>query len=260
MYKNNMEIKRIKRLLLIIVIGLLIINYYVPFQNVRCVYSGNLPGNNDLPTQKIIKIIAQTKEFGDMDVENKDKEEHIKENVRKVASDGNLTQRVNRLKSGEQIIEEKIKEITQKTPMEKSWAEKLVDKSQKYEIDVYLLLGLIRVESVFDPENVSSAGAIGIMQLMPETANFLARMQDVEYSRQKLFDPCYNIKLGTAYIDYLLELYDNNVDRALTAYNRGEGGLETFERRAGTPESAFSRMVKQKAEKYEEKIDVSEVY
>lgn len=95
--------------------------------------------------------------------------------------------------------------------------------SQAYGVDSRLVYAVIWTESKFDANAQSGAGALGLMQLMPSTAEWCAAQTGEEYSRQKLFNPEYNIKLGTYYLSYLIHKY-GEAD-AITAYNAGEGNL-----------------------------------
>ncbi|PVA05785.1 lytic transglycosylase domain-containing protein [Thalassorhabdomicrobium marinisediminis] len=80
-----------------------------------------------------------------------------------------------------------------------------------------LVLAVISVESAGRPDAVSSAGAQGLMQLMPPTA--------ARFGVTNAFDPAQNIKGGTAYLDWLLGEFDNGVIFALAGYNAGEGAV-----------------------------------
>ncbi len=145
--------------------------------------------------------------------------------------------------------------ITNHTPLDEEIARTVVKEAEKYEyVDVYLLLSLMDIESNFEPKAVSHAGAVGIMQLMPITAEVSAEKLNKSYEREKLYDPKYNIKLASVHVNHLLELYDGDRDKALTAYNRGTTGLEILIQDIGTPESSFSRLVEQKSQKYRELI------
>ena len=94
--------------------------------------------------------------------------------------------------------------------------------SEKYNIDPFLVLSVIQVESRFKPRALSHKGARGIMQIMPRTGKYVAKKYDVPFkSYQSLYDPVTNIKLGIAYLSYLEELYGNNMEYALFAYNHG---------------------------------------
>jgi len=84
-------------------------------------------------------------------------------------------------------------------------------------VDPVLVRAVIVVESNFDPRCVSNKGARGLMQLMPETAK--------RYGVRDIFDVEQNIRGGIRYLADLLEMFPNDVSRALAAYNAGEGAV-----------------------------------
>ncbi len=88
-------------------------------------------------------------------------------------------------------------------------------------IDPMLTAGLIRQESAFSPDAQSNKNAIGLMQLLPKTARRLAKTAKIKYSRASLFDPDYNVRLGTIYVSGLKKDF-GSVESALAAYNAGE--------------------------------------
>lgn len=93
--------------------------------------------------------------------------------------------------------------------------------SEKYDIDPYLILSVIQIESRFSPKAVSHKGARGLMQLMPTTGRYVANKYDLPLKNTRsLFDPVTNIRLGVAYLSYLENMY-GNMDYALFAYNHG---------------------------------------
>jgi soluble lytic murein transglycosylase-like protein len=98
--------------------------------------------------------------------------------------------------------------------------------SKANDIDYELLKALIATESGFDAKALSPKGAVGLMQVMPETAQRWGvtgdKKQPVE---KKLFDPAVNIKAGTKYLRYLIDLFPGRLDLALAAYNAGEGAV-----------------------------------
>ena len=94
-------------------------------------------------------------------------------------------------------------------------------------VDPMLTAGLIRQESAFEPEARSSANAMGLMQLLPKTARLVATGAKVRYSRAQLFDPDYNIHLGTIYFAGLRKGF-GNVESALAAYNAGEDRVTSW--------------------------------
>jgi soluble lytic murein transglycosylase len=99
----------------------------------------------------------------------------------------------------------------------------IIDKSaQKTGLDSYLILALARQESAFNPMATSSAGAMGLMQLMPATAKGTARKYKLPYKkRAQLHSPEINVPIASQYYLSLLERYDNNRILASAAYNAG---------------------------------------
>ncbi len=90
--------------------------------------------------------------------------------------------------------------------------------AKMYAIDENLVFAVIRAESNFDPYAVSPAGARGLMQLMPETA--------AEMGVNDIFDPAQNIAGGTQYLAKMLNLFGNDVELALAAYNAGPNAVK----------------------------------
>ena len=90
---------------------------------------------------------------------------------------------------------------------------------KEYEVDVYVVLATIEVESGGEVMSTSHRGAMGLMQLMPNTAEWLADRLGVEVT--DYYDVDSNIMLGVAYLDYLSERFDG--DWVYCAYNAGEG-------------------------------------
>ncbi len=94
-------------------------------------------------------------------------------------------------------------------------------------LDAALVAGLIRQESTFQAGEVSHAGAVGLMQVLPKTGRLLAKQLRLRYSRARLFDPEYNITLGTAYLKGLLRL-TGGPEQALAAFNAGEDRIAAW--------------------------------
>jgi soluble lytic murein transglycosylase len=95
-------------------------------------------------------------------------------------------------------------------------------------IDPMLVAGLIRQESTFDARAVSRMKAVGLMQIEPKTGRLLARKLKLPYSRAKLFQPEYNLALGTKYLADLLRLF-GNVEAVLAAYDAGEDRIPLWQ-------------------------------
>ena len=92
-----------------------------------------------------------------------------------------------------------------------------------YNVDPALIASVINEESSFDNLCESPSGAIGLMQIMPSTAEWLAvRMGIDDYEKNKLYNAEFNINMGTFYLRYLLDRFDDEYT-SLCAYNAGEG-------------------------------------
>ncbi|MDN5348263.1 MAG: soluble lytic murein transglycosylase [Clostridia bacterium] len=95
-------------------------------------------------------------------------------------------------------------------------------------LDPLLVAAVIRVESKFYPWAKSERGALGLMQLMPETARWVAEMQGLKYEGEKLMEPEYNLKLGCWYLAHLRDEFGGDLVPALAAYNGGRGRIRTW--------------------------------
>jgi soluble lytic murein transglycosylase len=89
-------------------------------------------------------------------------------------------------------------------------------------LDPYLVMGLIRQESAFNPRALSRANARGLMQVLPNTASRSRRPYRIQQAGRRLFEPAYNIRVGTAYFRGLLKQFNGNLEQALAAYNAGD--------------------------------------
>lgn len=103
----------------------------------------------------------------------------------------------------------------------------LSEASALHNIDVELLHALIATESGFDPKAVSPKGAIGLMQVMPDTAVRFGVNADARTPIQsRLTEPQTNIQAGTRYLRYLMNLFAGKLELVLAAYNAGEGAVQ----------------------------------
>jgi soluble lytic murein transglycosylase len=100
--------------------------------------------------------------------------------------------------------------------------------AEKNGVDPMLVAGLIRQESTFQADAVSYANAIGLMQLLPKTGRKMSRALHVRYVTSKLFDPDFNLLLGTYYLKGLVDL-TGSPEAALAAYNAGEDRIAAWQ-------------------------------
>jgi soluble lytic murein transglycosylase len=137
--------------------------------------------------------------------------------------------------------------------MVKPWADKAVQElklplrhedvirqqAKDKNLDPTLIAGVIYVESRFR-DQTSHAGAKGLMQLMPSTADYIARKSGgTRFEQGDLADPQINIAYGSWYLRYLLEHYHGNTALALAAYNAGEGKVDEWWRVASDRGETF---------------------
>ncbi len=105
-------------------------------------------------------------------------------------------------------------------------------------IDPYLLLALMKQESGFQPDAISSAAARGLMQLMPGTARELSRRLRVPYrGSATLYRPEISIRLGTFYLKQMLDDFGGVMEKGLAAYNGGASNVRRWEKKACNPDT-----------------------
>ena len=106
----------------------------------------------------------------------------------------------------------------------------IASSSARYDINPYLVCAVIKGESNWEPDAVSHAGAIGLMQLMPTTAQTLAERGVVDgnrYPPDDLTNPQVNIEYGTAFLRYLVDEY-HELEPVIAAYNAGMGNVNKW--------------------------------
>jgi soluble lytic murein transglycosylase-like protein len=92
--------------------------------------------------------------------------------------------------------------------------------SEKAKVSQALLHAIVQTESAYNARAKSSAGAVGLMQLMPGTAE--------RYGVADIWDPAQNLEGGAHYLRDLLDMFQNNLKLALAAYNAGEGAVKKY--------------------------------
>lgn len=101
-----------------------------------------------------------------------------------------------------------------------NWEQIIKEAAHKYQIDARLIWAVIRVESNFIATAISHKGAIGAMQIMPETQKELGLQNPINAKE--------NVFAGTKYLKQLLITYGNNIELALAAYNAGAGNVKKY--------------------------------
>lgn len=110
------------------------------------------------------------------------------------------------------------------------YADSVKESAMRYNLDESLVFAVIKAESGFKKDKTSHKGAVGIMQIMPETAEYVSK----EFFSGRKFDltnPADNIEIGCFYLAYLAQKFDN-VTEILAAYNAGEGNVKLWKTRA----------------------------
>jgi len=102
----------------------------------------------------------------------------------------------------------------------KRFSGKIAEVANQYQVPEALLHAVITIESVYDPDAISRAGAVGLMQLMPATAR--------RYGVFNRRDPTANLSGGTRYLRDLLIRFDNDIELALAGYNAGENTVVRY--------------------------------
>lgn len=106
--------------------------------------------------------------------------------------------------------------------------------ANRYEIDEYLVAGVALAESKIEPDAKSVHGALGVMQIMPETATWIAKqIEDDNFSISEMYNPEKNIKYGVWYLSSLNDEFYGNKVLMLAAYNAGRGNVREWMEKYG---------------------------
>lgn len=99
----------------------------------------------------------------------------------------------------------------------------------EWNLDPFLLVAVMKVESGFDPRAVSAKGARGLMQIMPDTGAWAAVQLGMEpFHPDDLFIPDINLRIGAWYLSYLSQRFNDRLVLALAAYNGGQGNVQQW--------------------------------
>ena len=125
--------------------------------------------------------------------------------------------------------------------------------AKQYSDPEELVFAIIKVESNFDPSVVSSAGAMGLMQMLPSTYEWLTTKLGDNYSKDDLYDPETNIRYGTYYLQYLYSRF-GTWEKAIIAYNWGEGNFSEFLNNEGYTEGDYDSIPVTETKNYVKKV------
>lgn len=110
----------------------------------------------------------------------------------------------------------------------------ILEYSEKNDIDPFLVAAVMKNESRFNPGAVSPVGAVGLMQIMPETGRWIAHEMGLKhYNDEKLYAPETNIRMGCWYLSELRQEFKGNMILIMIAYNAGRGNTKKWMQKNG---------------------------
>jgi soluble lytic murein transglycosylase-like protein len=130
------------------------------------------------------------------------------------------------------IVTTPVFERLERHPNMKRYEPLIARYAKENDLDMALVKAVVAVESQYEPAAVSPKGAVGLMQVIPDTAARYGLADDATRTvAQKLLDPATNIRIGTRYLRDLMQLFENDLTLALAAYNAGEGAVQRYDNR-----------------------------
>jgi len=140
----------------------------------------------------------------------------------------------------------------------RSIARTVIAESGKYKMDPVFVLAVIKTESKFNPAAIGRFGEIGLMQIKPDTAEWIARKFGIAWQGKKtLENPSSNIKIGLAYMNYLRTEFNGKALKYVSAYNMGPRNVRRLLAKNVKPAEYSSRVMKNYGELYAKISDSS---
>lgn len=103
----------------------------------------------------------------------------------------------------------------------------ILQESEKYGFDPIFVMAIIKTESHFNPDAVGSVGELGLMQIRPETAEWIAKKNNIRWKgKSSLENSVTNVKIGVSYMAFLRDHFEGTASKYLSAYNVGPGKLK----------------------------------
>lgn len=124
-------------------------------------------------------------------------------------------------------------------------AQAIINASRKYNYDPIFLLAIIKTESRFNPNAVGTSGEIGLMQIKPSTAEWIAKKKKFPWvNKAELYNPEYNIHLGALYFKYLKKSLNSKASDYIAAYNMGPANLRRLPADYNKAPAYFERVIR----------------
>jgi soluble lytic murein transglycosylase len=132
-------------------------------------------------------------------------------------------------------------------------AQAVIDESLKLGFDPIFVLAVVQTESSFNPEQIGGVGEIGLMQIRPETGEWMAKKMGLAWrGKETLLDPVMNIKIGCAYLSWLRGRFDSHARLYLAAYNMGQANVRGLRQQDRWPKEYPARVMANYVGFYEE--------
>lgn len=122
-----------------------------------------------------------------------------------------------------------VSDAGQKAIYKLEYKEQIEKYAGEFQIDPYLVASVIWAESSYDPEAVSARGAVGLMQIMPDTGEWIAgKLGEKEFEVKDLKEPETNIRYGCWYLSYLLKRFPGQLENVIAGYNAGPNKVQQW--------------------------------
>jgi soluble lytic murein transglycosylase len=142
-------------------------------------------------------------------------------------------------------------------PQAAAVAQKIIEDSEFYDIDPVFVMAVIKTESSFDPLAMGQFGEIGLMQIKPDTAEWIAQKEGLHWGGKKsLENPVENVKLGIAYLNYLRNTFSGHSNKYLSAYNMGASNVRKAYSKEIKPREYSTRVMKNYKDLYSKMVSM----
>ena len=127
----------------------------------------------------------------------------------------------------------------------------ILKEAEKYQIDPVFVVAVIKTESAFNPLALGTHGEIGLMQIKPDTAKWIAEKANIPWKGPKtLENPSMNVRIGMAYFNYLRESFDGHANKYVSAYNMGALNVRRKYSSGEAPKEYSTRVMRNYNETY----------